>query len=119
MIVLWGRIVGAKTIIDLFLEKTPKGISLDEVKEHISHIKGVEGVHHIHIWSIDGYNNFATMHVVSNDKNKNIKEEIKEELKEHGIVHSTIEFETVDEHCLEEECALNSKHSHKCHHHHH
>ena len=108
-----------KVIVDLFLEKTPKNISLDELKEHLLEIKGVESVHHIHIWSIDGYNNFATMHVVSNNKNKKIKEEVKNELKEHGIVHSTIEFESINENCLEAECVIDTGHSHKCHHHHH
>ena len=108
-----------KIIIDLFLEKTPNDISIEKLKEHILKIKGVEDVHHIHIWSIDGYNNFATMHVVIESKNKKIKEEVKNELKGHGIIHSTIEFESVDEHCLEQECVLDSKHNHKCHHHHH
>jgi cobalt-zinc-cadmium efflux system protein len=108
-----------KLIVDLFLEKTPKNVSLDELKEHILQIKGVENVHHIHVWSIDGYNNFATMHIVSNNKNKKIKEEVKNELKEHGIVHSTIEFESTQEHCLETECVLDTGHNHKCHHHHH
>lgn len=108
-----------KLIVDLFLEKTPKNISLEELKEHLLEIKGVEDIHHIHIWSIDGYNNFATMHVVSNNKNKKIKEEVKNELKEHGIVHSTIELENINEHCSEEECIIDTGHNHKCHHHHH
>ena len=105
-----------KLILDLFLEKTPKDISIDEMKNHILEIKGVENVHHIHIWSIDGYNNFATMHIVSNNKNKNVKLDIKKELKEHGIVHSTIEFESVNEHCLEEECIIDYEHNKKSHH---
>ena len=35
-------------------------------------IKDVDDIHHIHIWSIDGFNNYATMHIVT--KSKNIKE---------------------------------------------
>ena len=53
-----------KLIIELFLEKTPKNVNIDELKEHLLKIDGVNGVHHIHVRSIDGYNNFATLHVV-------------------------------------------------------
>ena len=35
-------------------------------------IKGVDDVYHIHLWSMDGYNNYATMHVVT--KSNNVKE---------------------------------------------
>ena len=65
-----------KLILDLFLEKTPNNINIDELKTHILKIKGIKNVHHIHIWSIDGYNNYATMHIVSNYKN--VKEKVKE-----------------------------------------
>lgn len=104
-----------KAILDLFLEKTPNGISIEELKKHILEIKGVKDVHHIHIWSIDGYNNYATMHVVSD---KNIKQLVKEELKEHGIIHSTIEIENIDEECHEEKCEVNVENKEHHHHHH-
>jgi len=108
-----------KTIVDLFLEKTPNGVSIDELKEHILEIKGVKDIHHVHIWSIDGYNNYATMHVVVSGKNKNVKSNVKEELKEHGIVHSTIELENADEICLEETCSVDMENLTNHHHHHH
>lgn len=117
--ILKNAIVNLKQIIDLFLEKTPKNININEIKKHLLEIKGVEDVHHIHIWSIDGYNNYATMHVVSDGKNKKIKEEIKEELKEHGINHVTIEIESINEICSEENCEIDIEHIETHHHHHH
>lgn len=107
-----------KVIIDLFLEKTPKDISIDEIKSHLLEIKGVIDVHHIHIWSIDGYSNYATMHIVYVGKNKNIKSIIKDELKEHNICHSTIEFEKEDELCSEKNCSIDVKNTRNHHHHH-
>lgn len=107
-----------KSILDLFLEKTPSNISIDEIKEHLLAIKEVVDVHHIHVWSIDGYNNYATMHVVIDGKNKNIKEKIKEELKEHGINHVTIEIEEKDEKCKESKCEVTEVEHHHHHHHH-
>ena len=117
LFILKHAIDNFKLILDLFLEKTPININIDELKEHILKIKGIKDVHHIHIWSIDGYNNYATMHIVSNDKN--VKEKVKEELKEHGISHTTIELEDINEKCLDEECEINVEATHEHHHHHH
>ena len=108
-----------KKIFNLFLEKTPEDIEIEELKEHILKIKEVDGIHHIHIWSMDGINNYATMHIVTETKNiKELKQSIKEELNEHGISHSTIEIERKDECCKEEECHIKEA-NHKHHHHHH
>jgi len=108
-------------IINIFLEKTPKSVNINEIKEHLLNIKGVKDVHHIHVWSIDGYNNYATMHVVYDKNEKDIKNEVKNELKEHGINHITVELETEEENCNEEECKLeeNDEKNHPHHPHHH
>lgn len=108
-----------KEIIDLFLEKTPKGISISELKEHLLKIEGVKDIHHIHIWSIDGYNNYATMHVVTDGDSKKVKQAVKEELKEHGVSHATVEIEGTDEVCKDDECKVDSEHLGEHHHHHH
>ena len=109
-----------KKIFDLFLEKTPEDIEIEEIKHHILEIKGVIDVHHIHIWSIDGYSNYATMHVVTDTKKINeLKHSIKEELSEHGISHTTIEIEDKDSQCNEKECCIKETHNHHGHHHNH
>lgn len=107
-----------KVILDLFLEKIPDAISVEEVNEHLLKIEGIKDVHHIHIWSIDGVNNYATMHVVVDDLNYDVKHKIREELGEHGISHVTIELELDGEHCHEEECTLKEVKVHGHHHHH-
>ncbi len=104
-----------KAIIDLFLEKTPKNIKIEELKKHLLAIDGVEDIHHIHVWSIDGFNHCATMHVVAKE-NAKLKHLIKEELREHGIGHTTIEFENSDEKCAECRCEMHKVS--KPHHHH-
>lgn len=109
-----------KEVVDLFLEKTPNNIDIEEIKEHLLEIKGVIDVHHIHIRSIDGFNNYATMHIVVDGDYKQIKDKIKEKLEEHGIAHTTIEFEGKDEKCKSEKCEVKkSSNSHHHHHHHH
>ena len=108
-----------KEALNLFLEKAPNGTDLAEIKEHLTEIDGVLDVHHIHIWSMDGHNNFATMHVVTNGEHHKIKDAVREELREHGIGHATLELESENEHCHEEHCHIETKSSSGHHHHHH
>ena len=113
-----NAIKNLKEAVDLFLEKIPNDIDINEIKEHLINIDGVSDVHHIHVWSLDGQNNFATMHIVTNGDFKRIKTEIREELAEHGISHVTMELEREGEHCHDKECKINTN-THSCHHHHH
>lgn len=116
--ILINALKNLKEVLDLFLEKIPHNISIEEIKEHITEIDGVLGVHHIHIWSMDGHLNFATMHIVANENSHEIKDKIREELKEHGISHATLEIESPTDHCHEEHCHIEFNHSHSHHHHH-
>ncbi len=117
--ILIHAVKNLKEVLDVFLEKAPNGIDIPEIKEHIKKIDGVEDVHHIHVWSMDGHINFATMHIVTDEDSGAIKEKVKEELKEHRITHSTLELEKTYEHCHDEHCHIEHHHSHgHCHHHH-
>ena len=116
--ILINTLRNLKEILDLFLEKTPSNIDIDKIKEHLLEIDGIEDIHHIHVWSIDGYNNYATMHIVSKSEDiKTIKQKIREELEEHGICHAILETE--EEACSEKECHPNLHHEEGHNHHHH
>ncbi len=118
--ILINAVKNLHEVLLLFLEKTPEGISVKEIKEHLEELDGVKEVHHIHIWSMDGQNNFATMHIVVNGDFHEIKHCVREELAEHGINHATLELETEGEHCHEKDCCIEpSQHSCGHHHHHH
>ena len=119
LFILINTVKNLKEVVELFLEKTPHGISIDEIKKHITEIDGVEDVHHIHLWSLDGVLNYATMHVVTNGNAAEIKQKIREELAEHNIVHATLELESPDEACTEHNCHVEHDSSASHHHHHH
>lgn len=108
-----------KLIIDVFLEKTPKNINITELKEHLLKIENIIDVHHVHVWSMDGFKNYATVHVVVENLNVDIKNKIREELKEHGIDHVTIEIESKNEKCDEKQCNVDYNIESNLHHHHH
>ncbi len=107
-----------KEVLDLFLEKKPENIDIEELKHHLKEINGIIDIHHIHIRSIDGFNTFITLHAVVKKYDSEIKTQIKEELEEHGICHSTIELELENEECKNKTCKL-EHHEHHHHHHHH
>lgn len=117
LFILYNSLKNLKKILDLFLEKTPEDIDIDELKHHLLEIKEVDDIHHIHVWSIDGYNNYATMHMVTKTKDiVKLKKKIREELEEHNICHAILETE--EEACDDKEChvELNTVGHH--HHHH-
>ncbi len=117
LFILINSLRNLKEVLDIFLVKTPKDIDIEELKKHLLEIKDVDDIHHIHVWSIDGYNNYATMHIVSKAKDiSKVKKEIREELVEHNICHAILETE--EEACSDKECHIDN-HVHNHHHHHH
>ncbi len=118
--VLVNALRNLKEALDLFLEKTPHGLDVDEIKAHLTSLEGVADVHHVHLWSMDGHQHFATLHVVTDGNPHLIKEAVRAELREHGISHATLELEAVGEACGEEHChPTRAEHHHHHHHHHH
>ena len=104
--------------MDILTEKAPETIQISDIRQHILEIDGVLDVHHIHLWSMDGLHNYATMHLVTNGETHAIKDAVRTELREHGIGHVTLELEREGEQCREPHCAVESA-SHTGHHHHH
>lgn len=104
--------------LDLFLVKTPAGIDIDEIKQHLKELDGILDVHHIHIWSMDGNSNYATMHVVTNGSDATVKKAVKEEMYSHGIIHTTLEIERENDQCDEKDCRTHTESfGHHTHHH--
>ncbi len=117
--ILINALRNLKEAVNLFLERIPPELCVEEIKEHILNIDGVRGVHHIHLWSMDGHSHYATMHIVADGDPHEIKAAVRAELSEHGIGHATLELETVEEHCGEEHCHTESSaHLHHGHAHH-
>ncbi len=109
--------------IDLFLAKTPAGIRIHKVIEETEALPEVLGVHHVHVWSMDGERHYATMHVVTEGDPHDVKAEVREVLDKLGIHHVTLEIERKDECCPMPECSVEERsgdhHGYHHHHHHH
>lgn len=57
-----------RDVVDVLLEATPKGIDLDEVREHIKEVPGVVDVHDLHAWTITSGVPVLSAHVVVDDE---------------------------------------------------
>jgi len=85
-------------ILNFFMDGTPKGINIDQIKKKVEEIDLVIDMHDIHVWGIDEEQNALEAHViveVSELKEvENLKYQIKGILdKNFNISHSTLEFE--------------------------
>lgn len=113
-------VLGLKEALDLFLLKTPKTLSVDELEKHVLEVEGVCSAHHIHVWSISGNDVYATLHLVVDGNVAEVKRSVKAHLQEHGITHVTLETESLEEErCLEEVCRIKEQVCEHGHHHHH
>jgi cobalt-zinc-cadmium efflux system protein len=114
--ILYHAIKNVIAITSMFLIKTPSNINIINLKQSLVLLPGIKDVHHIHVWALDEANIIASMHVVA-EYSSGMKNMIKQTLKKHGINHSTIEFENINEHCHDKECNPNISEC-KCGHHH-
>jgi cobalt-zinc-cadmium efflux system protein len=99
-------------ITNMFLMKVPSNIHLDIIKASVILIPGVDDVHHVHIWTLDGETVYASMHIVAK-YSAELKRTIKNTLAKRGIHHVTVEFENKGENCKEINCD-NGHHSCGC-----
>ncbi len=117
LFIIMSSLKNLKQIADIFLIKTPKSVEISHVIADLKNIDGVIDVHHLHVWSLDGEVNCATLHLVTNTISAEIKNHVKHHLNEHGISHVTIEMETELEDCCDKLCEIKSNAHHCCHHH--
>ncbi len=97
--ILYNVTKNLREAINILLQGVPKHIKLETVKKDLQTIKGVQGLHDIHIWSLEGETDIFTAHVILDDETlknnrESTKEKIKETLLKHHIEHSTIEIES-------------------------
>lgn len=97
--ILYNVAKSLREAISILLQGVPKHINLEAVKKDIKAIKGVIGIHDIHIWSLEGETDVFTAHVVLDNETlqkrpEQTKQAIKETLKSHHVEHSTIELES-------------------------
>ena len=100
----WGVL---KESLNILMEGSPKGVSLDALVAQISGVDGVLSVHDLHVWSITSGANALTAHIVvsgelSVREAERIMAEISHEMEHLGITHTTLQLESSDNECADE-----------------
>lgn len=98
-----------KESIDILMQGTPVDINIDELEKELLTMKGIKGVHHIHIWRLDENNNIFEGHIQIQDmlisESKNVSDKVQYILKEHfDINHIVVQFES--DNCNEDNCKI-------------
>lgn len=88
-----------KDAVNILLERVPDGADPAEVDRVLRAIPGVEDIHDLHIWSIDGREVLATCHIVVGTDFQHlfscgVLDRAEAELNKLGIEHSTIQLES-------------------------
>ncbi|TGK07387.1 cation transporter [Leptospira semungkisensis] len=97
-----------RKILLLHLQSSPEGIDTKELQDRILKLKGVQSVHDLHLWSMDGDYHVLTLHVgvkgTSILEAQKLKEKIRNISKEFHIPHATVEVEPAGAECPYQEC---------------
>ena len=93
----------------LSLDAVPDNLDTDTIEKVIMKIKGVESIHHMHIWAMSTTENALTTHLVLSDtlnfdEKMKLVHKIKHELLHNNIHHATIELESADMPCEDVDC---------------
>jgi cobalt-zinc-cadmium efflux system protein len=99
-LILWSSCGIVRETLNILLEGTPRGMSLEAVESTVRMIAGVSDVHDLHVWSIGSENHALSAHVKIADmptsESDSILREINEKLgRSFGIHHTTIQLEHV------------------------
>jgi cobalt-zinc-cadmium efflux system protein len=97
-LILWSSFGIVRETLNILLEGTPRGMSLEAVESTMRRIAGVSDVHDLHVWSIGSENHALSAHVKITDmptsESDSILREINEKLgRSFGIHHTTIQLE--------------------------
>lgn len=101
VIVMFTTFKIIKKLILVLLESTPSSVNPMMVIKNLQKIKGVKGVHDLHIWSLSIGKVSLSVHLVSTDTNKSLIAANNMLEEKYGISHSTIQVEEYEEYKID------------------
>jgi cobalt-zinc-cadmium efflux system protein len=94
----WGIL---RETVGILLESTPRDVDMQAMVDDIKQIKGVLGVHDLHVWSLAQNLRTMSAHILTDDlsisEGANIQWQINEVVfHRYNIAHATLQLECVD-----------------------
>ncbi len=107
--VLWNVVNNLRESLEVFLQRTPRRMKLENVQEFVRSFPSIESLHHTHLWSLDGEHHIFTGHLVVHQDVQIqdlalLRQEIKVGLQQHfHITEATLEIEWPGQQCWDPE----------------
>lgn len=81
--------------MNVLMERVPGHVDLQSIQRCLLSVEGVEAIHDVHVWSLDGNEILATCHVVVEKQmgDCGILDNVQAALKQQGVGHSTVQIE--------------------------
>lgn len=96
-LILWSSFGIIRETLNILLEGTPKGVSMDLLADAMKQVSGVHDVHDLHVWSIGSEMHALSCHIAIADippsESEAILRDVKLRLAQFHIHHTTIQFE--------------------------
>jgi cobalt-zinc-cadmium efflux system protein len=97
-LIVWSSLGIIRETLNILLEGTPRGMSVEQIVAGLTAISGVNDVHDVHVWSIGSDSHALSCHVKIDDIPLSESEAILRKIcdllaREFHIHHTTIQFE--------------------------
>ena len=107
LFILFNVFKNLKSTLVLFLQAAPDKETQERIKQSLIEFPEVNGIHHMHFWSLDGESHVLTAHLELSDNFDvkeliKLKQEVAAKLSSYHLSHTTIEFEFLNENCRDE-----------------
>lgn len=98
VLILWNVVGIVREALNILLEATPRDINMRTLVQALMQVRGVRGVHDLHVWSITQNLRALSAHVLTDDvkisQGAQVQREINEILHaQYGIAHATLQLE--------------------------
>lgn len=99
-LILWNAWGILRESVNILLESTPGNIDMSEMVRDLLSVKGIRGIHDLHVWSITQSLRALSAHVVTDDISISTGTVIQRQINEtlyhkYGIAHATLQLECV------------------------
>jgi len=82
----------------VLLQSVPENVNMEQLSRDLIQVEGVDSIHDLHLWTMDGTYNIGTLHAVVNKIGQNQQDAVRLSLlqimEKHQIQHATIQLET-------------------------
>jgi len=102
--IIYNALRNLRDALRIFLQAIPENSDGKLIETEILNIPGIENIHDVRTWSIDGNVHVYTLHIVTSpgvtaDEYPQLKMKVRDHLASLGFEHVTIEIDSYDEYC--------------------